>query len=150
MDQRKKACLTIIFALGLKEKVKRRCWIKEWLKKRETHSHLVLLKEISVSEPVDFLNYFRMEEAMFDKLLEMVNLYLRRQDTYMRKCIPVADRLAVTLRYLATGRSFEDIKFSACMSPASISAAVLETCETLIHVLRDYIKVLKSALFLWE
>ncbi|KAK9876665.1 hypothetical protein WA026_014042 [Henosepilachna vigintioctopunctata] len=59
----------------------------------------------------------------------------------MRQCLPVKERLAVTLRYLATGRNFEDLKFSAVMSPSSVSAAIIETCEVLIYVLQDYLKV---------
>lgn len=59
----------------------------------------------------------------------------------MRKSISADERLAVTLRYLATGRYFEDLKFSAIMSPAVISQAVVETCEVLIFVLQEYMKV---------
>lgn len=141
MDPRKKACFAIILALGVKRDKKRRYWMKEWLKKRDVYSHVVLLSEISVSDPEDFLNYFRMNSETYNKLLNMVDPLIRRQDTHMRKCITVTERLAVTLRYLATGRSFEDLKFSTLMSPASISEAVLETCEAITYVLRDYVKV---------
>ena len=51
------------------------------------------------------------------------------------------ERLTVILRYLATGRNFEDLKFSAVMSPSSISVAIIEMCEVLIYVLQDYMKV---------
>jgi hypothetical protein len=33
------------------------------------------------------------------------------------------------------------MKFSAIMSPASISAAILETCEVFMYVLQEYMKV---------
>lgn len=136
MDSRKKACLAIILALARKRRVNRRLWMKEWLKKRDKYSHVVLLKEISITETDDFKNYFRMNEETFNKLLQLVTPF--RENTPMRSCLPVNERLALTLRYLATGRNFEDMKFSAAMSPASISAAVIEICEVLIYVLRDY------------
>lgn len=45
------------------------------------------------------------------------------------------ERLAVTLRYLATGRNFEDLKFSAIMSPSAMRQAISETCHALVYVL---------------
>lgn len=141
MDRRKKACLAIVIALSGHQQIKRRCWVKEWLKKRERLSHVALLREISITDAEDFRNYFRMDQQIYDKLLTMVTPFLRRQDTVMRKSISVTERLSLTLRYLATGRNFEDLKFSALMSPASISVAVLETCEVLAYVLQSYIKV---------
>jgi hypothetical protein len=111
------------------------------LKKPEEHSHVLLLNEIRDTESEDYKNYFRMNDITFDKLLELVTPFLLRKDTNMRQCLPVKERLAVTLRYLATGRNFEDLKFSAVMSPSSVSAAVNETCEMLIYVLQDYMKV---------
>lgn len=120
MDLKQKACVAIILALCSEKPVKRKYWMKEWLKKREKFSHTVLLKEISLSEADDYKNYFRMSEKQFEKILEMVQPFLVRQDTIMRKCISVHERLALTLRYLATGRSFEDMKFSTVMSPASV------------------------------
>lgn len=116
-------------------------WMKEWRKKREQYSHVILLREIADTETEDYKNYFRMDENTFDKLLDLVSPFLNRESTNMRQCISVKERLAVTLTYLATGRSFEDMKFSAIMSPSSLSTAVIETCEVIIRVLHDYIKV---------
>lgn len=52
----------------------------------------------------------------------------------MRNIIPGGERLAVTLGYLATGRYYEDIKFSANQ--------VIETCEVLKFLLQDYMEVI--------
>lgn len=144
MDIKQKACLAIILAFGVerRRRVKRKYWVKEWLTKGVVYSHIQLLQEISItSEQEDYKNFLRMNEETFMKLLEMVEPFLQRQDTVMRNSLPVKERLILTLRYLATGRSFEDLKFSAIMSPAAISIAVIETCEVLIYALRDYIKV---------
>ncbi|KAK9887976.1 hypothetical protein WA026_000267 [Henosepilachna vigintioctopunctata] len=140
MDPHKTACIAIILALATKRRVKRKRWMKEWLKKREEYSHILLLNEIRDTEPEDYKNYFRMNDITFDKLLKLVTPFLLRKNTNMRQCLPVKERLAVTLRYLATGRNFEDLKFSAVMSPSSVSAAIIETCEVLIYVLQDYLK----------
>jgi hypothetical protein len=50
----------------------------------------------------------------------------------MRDSLWVEERLALTLRFLATGRVFEDMKFSVTIFPPAISQAVIETCEALM------------------
>jgi hypothetical protein len=60
----------------------------------------------------------------------------------MRKSISAEERLAATLRFLATGRSFEDLKFSTGISTASLSKLIPETCKAIYEVLRmEYLKV---------
>jgi hypothetical protein len=79
MDLQRKACLAIILALGTKRRVKRRCWMKEWLKKRNKYSHVVLLKEISATEVDDYKNYFRMNEETFNKLRHMIEPFFKQE-----------------------------------------------------------------------
>jgi len=50
----------------------------------------------------------------------------------MRDSLSVQERLALTLRFLATGRAFEVLKFSVTISPSAISQAVIEKCEVLV------------------
>ncbi|KAK4876884.1 hypothetical protein RN001_009390 [Aquatica leii] len=140
MNKIQKASVAIILACATKHTVKRKRWVKNWLKKRVEYSHLVLLKEILEADAADYKNYFRMSATTFNKLLSMVKPFIQRQNSNTRECITAEERLAVTLRYLATGRYFEDLKFSAIISPSAISKAVIETCEVLVYVLQDYIK----------
>ena len=37
----------------------------------------------------------------------------------MRDAIPPSQRLSITVRYLATGNTFEDLKFTSAISPQS-------------------------------
>jgi len=43
-----------------------------------------------------------------------------QKKTHLREAISPKRRLIATMRYLATGRSFEDMKFSMRISPQSI------------------------------
>ena len=99
-----------------KKRRKRRVWTKEWLLKRDGLSHLKLLEELRL-EPVDWLNYLRMDEQTYLTLLSLVTPFIKKQDKCMRKAISPHERLIATLRFLATGRSYEDLKFSTCISP---------------------------------
>lgn len=82
-----------------------------------------------------------LDGPLFDELLRMVRPQIEKQNTPMRDAIPASQRLSITLRYLATGNTFEDLKFTSAISPQSISIIVMETCTAVINSLKDYIKV---------
>ena len=84
-----------------------------------------------------------MDGLSFDEMLELVGPHIIKQDTVMRKAIPPADRLSLTLRFLATGDTF-DLKFMTAISPQAIGLVVMETCNALIECLQSYIKVRKQ------
>lgn len=121
----------------------RTVWMKQWLERRPSHGHSSLLLELR-NIPDDYRNFLRMDEELFTNLLMMVSPLIKKQDTVMRKAIPPADRLAVTLRFLATGNSFEDLKFSSYIAANTISQIIIEACDALRKVLKDYIQVRKK------
>lgn len=131
----------LVLATGTieKNKRKRRKWVKLWLADRDRHSHVNLLNELKV-EPDDYRNYLRMDENIYIELLHLVTPLIERQDTRMRKAITPHERLSSTLRFLATGRSFEDLKYSTIISPQSLGKIIPETCAAICVVLKDYIK----------
>lgn len=60
----------------------------------------------------------------------------------MRESIPAEERLIVTLRYLATGRSYEDLKFSCGIAAQTLGYIIPETCKIIYEVLKyKYMKV---------
>lgn len=143
MNNKEKACVAIILASLANTKVKKRRWVKKWLAKREKYTHLNLLNYINDTDPEDYRNYFRMNSYLYHELLQMLSPYITKQNTNMRQAISANERLALTLRFMATGRSFEDLKFSTIIAPTTISEIIMETCEAIIRVLKDYIKVSK-------
>jgi hypothetical protein len=46
-----------------------------------------------------------------------LKFFIEKQKTRMRRTISAEERLTPTLRFLATGRSFEDLKFTTVISP---------------------------------
>ena len=123
-------------------RVRRRLWSKNWLLRRDQFSHMPLLRELRENNPDDFRNFLRMSDPVFQQLLALVSPYITRQDTVMREAITAEQRLVATLRYLATGRSLQDLKFSTGISPQSLGIIIPETCCAIIHVLQeDYVKV---------
>jgi len=61
----------------------------------------------------------------------------------MRAAISAEERLIATLKFLATGRSYEHLKFSTCISAPSLSFIIPETCKAIFEALKmDYMKVI--------
>jgi hypothetical protein len=102
-----------------------------------------LLKDLRLNQLSDFKNFLRLDATSFDELLKMIMLRIEKNTTTMRNAIPPSQLLSITLSYLATGNSFQDLKFTSAISPQSIGIIVMETCTVLIHSLKDYIKVRK-------
>lgn len=84
-----------------------------------------------------FLLIFRMDSVLFDELCEKLTPLTGKKNTVMRDAISVHDRLCVTLRFLASGCSYQDLMYSFHISVSSISKIIPEVCEALYNVLRD-------------
>ena len=95
-----------------------------------------LLRELADEDPPSYKNWLRMDQHNFNILLSLVEPTLTRQDTVMREAIPAGERLAITLRYLATGHSFSSLEYVFRVSRHSISKIVIETCEALYNALQ--------------
>ncbi|KAH9643707.1 hypothetical protein HF086_001817 [Spodoptera exigua] len=105
--------LTASISLNSFKKKKRRIWVKEYLLLREKLSNMQIL---SVLEPSDLRNYLRVGVAEFEHLLKLVTPYIQKEDTLLRHSVSAKQRLVVTLRFLATGNSYQDLRFSSLIS----------------------------------
>ena len=86
-------------------------WVKDWIKNRESQGAFhQLMKEISFIDTLSYRNFVRIDATTFEELLTMISPRIHRQDTVMRKAICPGERLAITLRFLATGKYIQYIK----------------------------------------
>ncbi|XP_026810641.1 uncharacterized protein LOC113552131 [Rhopalosiphum maidis] len=134
------ALVGLALILKNKKQKKREKRTKDWLLKRKTYSHVNLLNELRF-QPLDFKNYLRMDEDTYRNLLSMVAPLIQKQDTVMRKSISPHERLAVTLRFLTTGRTYEYLKYTLVISSQALGKIIPETCDALYRVLRkEYLR----------
>ncbi|XP_068232725.1 uncharacterized protein [Palaemon carinicauda] len=77
-----------------------------------------------------------MDVPSFDELLSLVEPLIRKEDTGMHPSISPSERLSITLRYLVSGNSFEDLIFMTARSPQAIGKLVIDTCEAIILCLK--------------
>lgn len=74
-------------------------------------------------------------------LLSSVAPFIGKKDTFLREAISPVIRLIVTLRFLATGRSFKDLTFSMRVSPQALGEIIIETCVAIQKALQNFIQV---------
>ena len=70
--------------------------------------------------PEGYKNYLRISDENVQYLIAKVKSLIAKQDTVMRNAVTPEARIAATLRFLTTGRSFEDLKFATIISPQAI------------------------------
>lgn len=99
------------------------------------------LSELFCEPSGEFKKFTRMSLEDFEYLLNKVLPMIAKQDTQLRKAIPPRVRLAITLRFLASGDSFESLHYLFKISPQLISKIVPEVCLALNEVLKEEIKV---------
>ncbi|KAL5246308.1 hypothetical protein ACI65C_013716 [Semiaphis heraclei] len=133
------AATAVALVIKTKGKKQKRKWTKDWLLKRSQYSHVNLLNELRF-HPED--QSLRMDEETYFELLQLVTPLIVKQDTHLRKSITPHERLTATLRFLATGCSYEDLKFTTIISPQLLGEIIPVTCNAIYTVLKDkYFKV---------
>ncbi|CAK1603327.1 unnamed protein product [Parnassius mnemosyne] len=82
-----------------------------------------------------------MSPTDFEYLLTIIAPKISRQETIMRSAISPQDRVALTLRFLATGDSYTSLQYTFRISKQSMSCIVPEVCEAIIEALKENIKM---------
>jgi hypothetical protein len=106
-ERRKKFIAGIILAgyAIVKARRKRKAyWTRNWLSRRSKFGvSMCLLRELREESTEDYKRFLRIEPELFDHFHALIRERIQRQDTRMRSSIPTEAKLALTLRYLATG-----------------------------------------------
>lgn len=77
----------------------------------------------------------------YEFLLQKISPMISKQDTDFRKAIPAKFRLALTLRFLASGDSYKSLHYLFKISVPMISIIIREVCRVLNEILKDQVKV---------
>lgn len=144
-EQLQIACAAFIVlcdALKSKQKKKtRRYWMTTIFKSRSRYRASNLLNDLSIEDTGQYKNFCRMSSVDFEILINLLGPKISKRNTNYRQSIPVNERLAVTLRFLATGDSYTSLMYLFKISKQSISTIVVDVCKALTEVLKHYIKV---------
>ena len=121
------ACILLRNHINKKRK-KLTLWMRPFLSRR--NSETVTREELLDSYL--FKNFTRMSKSDFEFLLNAIGQRITKRDTNMRSSIPITTRLAITLRFVATGDSYRTLMYLFKVHFSSICCIVPEVCEALI------------------
>lgn len=102
-------CSSIIINIIVKRRARRRrnrkIWTRKWILNRPKQgAYLNLIDELCLGDTASYTNFLRMDSGTFNELLNLVGPSITKKDTQMRSAIPAGEKLALTLRFLATGK----------------------------------------------
>jgi len=100
-----------------------------------------MLAELLFEPSGEFENFLRMPSSDFSYILDQISPVISKKHTQLREPIPAKTRLAITLRFLATGDSYKSLHFLFKVSSQIISIIVPEVCAAINDLLKDEIKV---------
>ncbi|CAI6355014.1 unnamed protein product [Macrosiphum euphorbiae] len=133
--------LNLSHSKKIKQPNKRRWWTTTIHRNRTKQSMENVFVELLYEPSGEFENFTRMSLSDFEYLLTLISPIISKQDTQLRDSIPAKIRLAITLRFLATGDSYKSLHFLFKVSSQIISKIVPEVCAAINQVLKNEVKV---------
>ena len=147
--------LRLLFLKLVQHKKKRRAprkyWVRPYLQKRVQFGHYHnLMRELSLENPELYRNFMRLDEPLFNEVIEKVRPYLEKQHTRFRAPLEVGLRVAITLRFMATGESYKSLGYAFRVGDNTISKIVPETCRAIIACYADEVVKLPTTPQEWK
>ena len=106
------------------------------MRREERGAYNNILQELKLTDEEHFRSYLRMNTDVFQMLIERTKTKLTKKTTNMRLPIPPEVKIAVTLRFLATGESYSSLMYQYRVSKAAISNFVPMVCDAIIESLQ--------------
>ena len=153
----KKTKLVLLMMMMLQDEeasskiVSRKVWARKWLLRRpEKGVFYTLFKELALEDSGGFREFMRMPYEKFCELAEVVSENITKENTVIRMAIPPRERLALTLRFLVTGESFESLSFQFRIGKTTIGNIVLEVCSAIYDSLREEFLQTPNQIHKWQ
>ena len=97
-------------------------WVRPWLLQREERgAYHNIITELYATDIPGYTNYMRMTPEFFEIIKTRLEPHLARQATNYRAPISVGEKLALTIRYLATGESYTSLSCQFSVGRSTIS-----------------------------
>ena len=118
-------------------------WVAQWLQERqEQGAWQNLIPTLARTAPLQYKNTLRIDVGLFEEILESIQPYIQKETTRWRLPIEPGLRLAITLRFLATGDSYVSLGLLFRVHRTTIGKIIYETCEAIIRAyLKETIKM---------
>ena len=108
------------------------------------------MKELAEENPILYKNFLRLDEDLFNEIVERVRPYLEKKTTWWRDPLEVGLRVAITLRFLATGNSYKSLGYAFRVAANTISLIIPETCRAIIDAYAEEVITLPTTPQKWK
>ncbi len=92
--------------------------------------------ELRIEYPAGFQNFIRCEPAMFQEMVDRLTPLISKLDTNYHKALDPGLKVAITLRYMATGDSSKSLQYgfrvpynTICLLIAEVSSAIVDAYQ---------------------
>lgn len=120
---------------------KRRWWVRPVLQNRaKDGAYANLINKLETMDKEWFFDYLRMTPEDFMKILELIKSDVTKCHNKLRKPISAKERLAITIRHLATGETRISLSFQFLLGRSTVSKIIKETTKAIWDNMKNYIK----------
>ena len=125
----------------------RRFWVRAIFRQRQRFDcYHTLVQELRLGDREWHFKFIRMSPERFEHLLRLIAPHISKKKTKLRNPIGPAERLYLTLRYLASGDSQQSQSFHFRIGKATVSKIIKETCTAIWRCLnRKYLQPPQSS-----
>ncbi|XP_068204669.1 uncharacterized protein [Palaemon carinicauda] len=96
-----------------------------------------LLTELHKEDQRGYKIYLRFTADLFQEMIEKLTPRLQKQSTFMREPLQVGLKLAATLRFLATGNSYQSLQYSFRVEASTNCMFIPEVYKAIIAVYKN-------------
>ena len=114
-------------------KKRRSVWVRKWLQRRpKLGQYTKLMKELKKEDTKAFRNFVRMDYETFHEILQRIEGRITKTPNNYRTPLSAGIKLAITMRYLATGDSYHSLMYGFRVAHNTISKVIIQVCEAII------------------
>ena len=95
------------------------------------------LKELRSEDEAEYKRFLRMTPQTFDELLELVEEDITKENTRFRDANPASRKLAITIKFLATGMSYSELAYQFRVHKSTAVKFVPEVCKVIYNRLKE-------------
>ena len=109
----------------------RRWWTRDWLLRTPIYGQYeALTAELKFEDPKAFQHFLRVDVATYADLLSRIKGRITKQTAAFRCPVSPGVKLAFTLRHLATGSCYRDLRYGFRVAHNTMSGHIVDVCCT--------------------
>ena len=95
-----------------RQRKRRSVWVREWIQRRDASGVMLhLIPELGAEDPNVYYNFMRLPKELVEEVTQRLAPKIEKKDTLWRRALKADLKVAITLRYLATGDSYHSLMY---------------------------------------